>query len=112
MTAARPANEISRLSSLLLRHEGPHQLSEEVLLTALIWLGAQYVMNEMTKGLFVPVAKLESAAHKKVRLAKIRGATIGAATPRRDHPLQIRITTSQFKNASPLQVKPHVRIES
>jgi hypothetical protein len=71
VAAAGPTNEINRLSSLLLRHEGPpHQLSEEPLLTTLIWPGTQYVTDEMTKGLFVPGRKIGKHSAQKGQICE------------------------------------------
>jgi hypothetical protein len=66
---AGPTNEINHLSSLLLHREGPpHQLSGEVLLTAINWPGTQYVMDEMTKGLFGAGRKIGNHSAQKGQL--------------------------------------------
>jgi hypothetical protein len=84
MAAAGPTKEINRLSSLFLRHEEPPlQSSEELLLTTLIWLGTQYVTDEMIKGLFVPGRKIGKHS-AQISASPIRGF------PERSLPLETR----------------------
>src|ERR1700692_363865 len=71
----KPHNEINRLS-VSLSPCGAAQLSEAVLLTALMWPGTQPetqdVMGEMTKGLLVPGRKLGKRSAQKGRIWRLQ----------------------------------------